>query len=491
MISRVGTVLDQGELTQSLGVKGIRSLQKMFSISTPAHGNTFNKISSFKRVNVAGVPKILLPRFAGRMLITAGILPNVRVALPKGEPRLFEYDNTDPIVLTPNQQIVLDHLMGTVYTQASRDAGTASTTLQMEPGYGKTYLAVGLIRAIQKKTLIVVPNTYLLRQWVIVLTQAFPNFTIGTYYGAKKVDGDIVVSIINSAIKYPDYNKCGLVVYDESHMYCSKSFSKIFTTAQSTCCIGLTATPNERLDGFDRVAHWALGSVLRADTITGWNPAAVNFTSHVRRVMYSGHPDFIKPILSRAGIISVPLMVNQLQEDIHRNQLIVSYAAKLYDQGLNVFVFSDRREHLQIVAEMLNARNLNFIAPELGVDNTQEACVLMGGSTDEDIEHAKQTGRIVMTTYQYSGTGVSISKMNAIILSMPRRSKMKQILGRIFRLSSDETIERQIIDLVDCKTSLKSQYSTRKKMYIEKGADIETLKIDWTQCEEDILKTLL
>ena len=34
-----------------------------------------------------------------------------------------------------------------------------------------------------------------------------------------KKDGDIVVSIINSALKYPDYSKFGLIIYDEVHMY--------------------------------------------------------------------------------------------------------------------------------------------------------------------------------------------------------------------------------------------------------------------------------
>ncbi len=85
-----------------------------------------------------------------------------------------------------------------------------------------------------------------------------------------------------------------------------------------------------------------------------------------------------------------------------------------------------------------------------------------------------------MTTYQYSGTGVSINKMNAIILATPRKSNMKQIMGRIFRLKSDASITRDIIDIVDNRICLKSQYYTRKKTYInDLHAIIEDKKVKW------------
>ena len=43
-----------------------------------------------------------------------------------------------------------------------------------------------LISKINQKTLIIVPNTYLLKQWVELLTQYFPENTIGEYYGKTK-----------------------------------------------------------------------------------------------------------------------------------------------------------------------------------------------------------------------------------------------------------------------------------------------------------------
>ena len=173
---------------------------------------------------------------------------------------------------------------------------------------------MGVIQLVKKKTYVIVPNTYLLKQWVNVLTKVFPNNTIGYYYGVKKTDGDIVVSIINSALKYPDYHKFGLIIYDEVHMYCSNKFAKIFTQAQAACCLGITATPTNRIDKFDPIAHWALGKVVYAEKIKGWNPADVKFSTQITRVVYNGHDDYTQILESSSGIVSVPLMINQLKK---------------------------------------------------------------------------------------------------------------------------------------------------------------------------------
>lgn len=279
-------------------------------------------------------------------------------------------------------------------------------------------------------------------------------------------------------------------------MYCSNKFAVIFSKAQAACCLGITATPTDRIDKFDPVAQWALGKVIYAEKLPEWNAANVNFTSEVTRVLYDGHKDYTKILESAAGIVSVPLMVNQLQEDPYRNKLIVAYAIKLYNMGRNVFVFSDRREHLHVLAKVLSEYKVKFEAPELEdgkkTNNPKRLAgvtELMGGSTDKDIERAKNTGRIIMTTYQYSGTGVSINKMNSIILATPRKSNMNQILGRIYRLNSDATVVRHVIDLVDNKICLKSQFYTRKKTYINKlQAPITNVKIKWQTCvNKDIL----
>jgi hypothetical protein len=478
-LTRKGVLIEYNPLLDKIGHEGIRKIRSMFTIVTIGHNNSRKTICSFKIIGRSKkeITFMVLPRFGGFMLQKAGLIGEITNSLQKGE--CVDFKEPD-ISLTSNQTTVLHHLLTTTYTQHNIDKGTASATIQMDPGYGKTYLAMGLISTIKKKTMIIVPNTYLLRQWVSILESVFPKNTIGCYYGVKKTDGDVVVAIVNSALKYTEYEKYGLIIYDEVHMYCSSKFAAIFSTAHALCCLGLTATPFDRIDKFDPVAHWALGKPILAENIEGWDPVDVVFSTEVTRVIFNGHEDFTRILTSSAGIVSVPLMVNQIQDDHHRNTLIVAYAITLYRTGRNVFVFSDRREHLHTLAKILIENRIEFDAPELDIGVAE----LMGGSTDNDIEAAKINGRIIMTTYQYSGTGVSINKMNSIILATPRKSNMKQILGRIYRLSSDATVVRNIIDIVDNKTCLKAQYSARKKVYVNNlSALITPIKISWGDCD--------
>ena len=346
--------------------------------------------------------------------------------------------------------------------------------MQMDPGYGKTYLGVGLIERVGRRAVVIVPNTYLLRQWVGILKEAFPRNVIGCYYGVRKVDGDVVVAVVNSALTYGGWGRCGLVIYDEVHMYCSAKFKEVFGVAQAARCLGITATPSERIDRFDPVAHWALGKVVRADGVEGWDAAAIEFTARVVKVEYGGPAEYTEVIESKMGVVSVPLMVNQLVGDPYRNAVVVAYAARLCREGRNVFVFSDRREHLHVLAALLRGVDVGVEAPELeGVEE------LMGGASDREIEDAKVRGRVILTTYAYTAVGVSINKMDALILATPRKSNMRQILGRIFRLGSDQGIRRDIVDVVDVRVCLKSQYYTRKKEYARLGAEVSTHKVGW------------
>lgn len=489
-LSRVGCVIDYNALMCKLKNKGIHKIRSIFTIVTIGHNNSRKTITSFRVINSNSKKNklVVIPRFGGFMLQDIKLLDNVINNLPGGTNIQFKDVN---ITLTKNQSTVLNYLNENVYNTDNIKTGKSSTILQMNAGYGKTYLSMGVINTMKKKTFIIVPNTYLLKQWVNILETTFPNNTIGMYCGKYKTDGDIIVSIINSALKYPCFDNIGLVIYDEVHMYCSSKFAKIFETAQSKLCLGITATPTQRLDKFDLVSQWALGKIIYSDKINGWDPQAVNFKTSVTRIIYNGHKDYTKILESAAGIISVPLMVNQLQSDPYRNKIIIKYAIELYNMGRNIFVFSDRRGHLHDLAKCLSELKIRFDAPELTddvtytTDDTTDKKIegiteLMGGSTDENIEYAKKTGRIILTTFQYSGTGVSINKMNSLILATPRKSNMEQILGRIYRLSSDATVERHIIDLVDNRTCLKSQYYSRKKVYINHlHSEIKDITINW------------
>jgi superfamily II DNA or RNA helicase len=347
-----------------------------------------------------------------------------------------------------------------------------------------------LIGQLKVKTLIIVPNTYMLKQWVQILSELFPNNTIGEYYSKKKTDGDIVVSIINSClsksfpfnkvnkIDQPEltikeyYSRFDFVILDECHMYCTKTFGEVFYRIQSTYMLGLSATPDERLDGFDLMAQYHLGDIIDAELIENYSKVDVKFNSNVKIIKYDGPDEYTQNVINvKNNMINVPQMISNFIIDDKRNQLIVNETIRLLNKKHNIFIFSDRRGHLELLSELLNdAINSNY------------QIILYGGSSDDDIQVAQDNSKIILTTYQYSSTGVSISKLDALILATPRRNGLTQIIGRIHRLDERyQDKKRQIIDIVDNKTVLKFQYNTRKKAYEKRGCKIKTKTINHTE----------
>lgn len=363
---------------------------------------------------------------------------------------------------------------------------------------GKTFVAMDLISKINKKTLIVVPNTFLLKQWLELLHKYFPDNKIGEYYSKKKKDGDIIVSIINSAIlndftfktkinkekiittytPIEYYNQFGFIIFDESHKYCSNTFKSIFKVAQCNYMLGLTATPNERLDHFDAVSHLNIGNVLDVEELTNYEKNDVIFESTVEVIKYSGPNEYTNvEINPKNNMINVPFIINQIINDEYRNQLIIDNIKKLSIDNLNIFVFSERRNHLITLYDLLKEQYEEEC--ELSIPEENKNIVLYGGSSDNDIQNAKEKSKVIFTTYQYSSTGVSIVKMNAMILATPRKSNSTQIIGRVFRLGKGQDIHRKIIDIVDDKLPLKYQYNSRKKTYKDRDSIITKTNIDY------------
>jgi superfamily II DNA or RNA helicase len=381
---------------------------------------------------------------------------------------------------------------------------------------------------LKKKTLIVVPNTYLLTQWVDLLKEFFPNNKIGQYYGKQKEDGDIVVAIINSLINdnftftstklieieeikgkkkikkikikkekeiitksYKEYFKeFGFVILDESHIYCTDSFKVAYNRFQSTYMLGLSATPNERNNNCDIISHLNIGKVLIASEIEKYKNDDTKFTAEVSVIKYNGPDKYTNVHINETTkMICVPKIIEELVNDEYRNKLIIDQIYELFDLKLNIFVFSERRSHLEYLHEQFNYllddkdidKNVvknNISIPELDINKN---IVLYGNSSDEDINVAKTNSNVIFTTFAYSSTGVSINRMTALVLTTPRRSKSIQIIGRIFRLNKENThIKRVIVDIVDNKTVLKNQLYERMKAYKDRDAEIKKKEINYS-----------
>lgn len=495
-----GLEINSNQLIEKYSPEGLKKIQNKFIIRYKSPIGTYyiTKLLYFKHGE-----NIIFPRFLGFNLLKLKIIDTITNKISEGINIDLNYIGTS----NQNQMNVINYIFENIYTKNNVKIGKAGLTLQLLAGFGKSYVAMDIIGRLKLKTLIIVPNTYLLKQWVEILTKYFPNNTIGEYYGKNKKDGDIIVGIINSLvndefilkdpfnkkIKYTYsyeefYKQFGFIILDESHIYCTDIFKVIYHRFQSTYMLGLSATPNERNDKCDLISHSNIGEVLDAHTLPNFIHSDIKFQADVHLIKYNGPDEYVKVHINPiTNMICVPQMIEDITNDEYRNKLILNELLKLFELKLNIFVFSERRSHLEYLynefnclLEELGEDNKNYLSvPELNINNN---LVLYGGSSDDDIEIAKTKSNVIFTTYSYSSTGVSIDKMNAVILSTPRKSKAKQIIGRIFRLNKENShIKRIIIDIIDNKTVLKHQLYGRMGAYKERECNIIKKNINYDE----------
>lgn len=512
-LSERGVAFNVEKFIELYGNETLLKLKKKMTV------NTVDKITKIpKRTAMFNVIKtsngtfLELPKFCLDMLRTKKYINNISSSLVIGERMYHSYTGQS----NPNQQIVVKYVIDKFRDDSSDNFN--GFTLKLIPGSGKTFCAMDIIGKVKRKTLIVVPNTYLLNQWVKLLIQYFPTATIGELYGKKKTDGDIIVGIINTVadldtfdiihkvplpnigktIKYTKYittisvdelySKIGLTVFDETQMYVSKEFRKAFKRVYSRFTIGLSATPDIREDKLDIIHLSWVGPILDAEQLKDYSPAQDAFQSTATLIKYYAHDDNAEFKKREDGMMDYQSIIESLVNDPNRNKLLVNNILRLAKNGHYVFVFSDRRSHLEqlydTILDMQLDTPINLELPESNKMDHKNAdsnkIILYGGSSDETIETANNISNIIFTTYAYSSTGVSIKKMDCLVLASPRRSNMKQIINRVFRLGSDQNIERQIIDIIDMKMPIKKQKIERIKAYEERGSRIiyDTHKVE-------------
>ena len=106
----------------------------------------------------------------------------------------------------------------------------------------------------------------------------------------------------------------------------------------------------------------------------------------------------------------------------------------------------------------------------------------MGGTTGDDMQKVKsKKNHIVLTSYGFGRRGISLVDMTAIIMASPRKHGLNQIIGRIMRRGSDQSIIREIYDIVDNRSMLKYQFKEREKVYNKREYPIIIDKYWWDQ----------
>lgn len=272
----------------------------------------------------------------------------------------------------------------------------------------------------------------------------------------------ILISIINSAArKTSDFWKpFGMTIFDECHNYTSYERSKIFENCQSPYMLGTSATPDRRWNC--KLIEHNIGRIVDYDRYIS---ASGIVKGTVYKILYRGPPEYTMRICNKKGIVSVAKMVQQFMNDPERNKVLIELIIHAVRKHKHGFVFAMRNDFLFMLKDMLDNRCAREGIPMISV-------VLCSGISAEEKQIAMKSANVIFTNYAFS-EGLNIVHTRFEILASPYKENGKQITGRIMRKNLDD--ERFFYDLIDCNTSLKSQYKERKENYDSRGFTIRKL----------------
>ena len=305
-----------------------------------------------------------------------------------------------------------------------------------------TITAIYIASMISMKTIVVIKNIVLIKQWKESIEKFCPTAKVQALTPKSKMDKDAHFYIMN-AINIPKmyrsfFKDIGLVIVDEVHLIVTRALSLAFQYLAPKYCLALSATP-ERPDGMDVLIDVYFGSHRIFRKLN---------RKHIAYRIDTG----FKPVYDQGDWNAV---LNQQAESERHNGFIFKIVEKFKDR--NFLMLCKRVGHAKYLCEELAKRG-------------EKVCTLVGTQKDYDPE-----ARILIGTVGKVGVGFDHPKLNALIIAGDVEEYFIQYLGRVMRTREGEPL---IFDLVDNNASLKRHYYTRSKIYREHGGIIRKLVFD-------------
>jgi len=355
----------------------------------------------------------------------------------------------------------------------------ADSLLQHETGvlaastaFGKTVVAAYLIAQRQVNTLVVVHRRQLLDQWVHALSQflGISSKDIGQFGGGKhKSNGNLDVAMIQSLIQKGVVSDIvgnyGYLIVDECHHISAVSFEQVVRQSKAKYFTGLSATVT-RKDGHQPIIFMQCGPVRYK----------VNDRDQANKRPFS-HKVIVRPTkfhlpshLQYIATQSIQEVYSSLEKDDDRNQMIVEDVVAAVQANRFPVLLTERREHLETLAELLNKRVAHVFVMKGGMGKKQRQ-ELKDRITDLPADQS----RVILATGRYLGEGFDDERLDTLFLALPIswRGTLTQYAGRLHRLNAAKK-EVIIYDYVDFDVPvLARMHSKRRSGYKALGYDIE------------------
>ena len=330
--------------------------------------------------------------------------------------------------------------------------------LDVEPGKGKTVMALNILSRIKKKTLVVVHKSFLLNQWKERIEQFLPNAKVGIIQG-KIFDienKDIVIGMLQtlSTKKFSDevISEFGFTIYDECHHLSAEVFSGVMVNITTNYVLGLSGTMT-RKDGLTKVFKWFIGPIVHKEKSECQEEVVIKCLPfqdvddeeyNEVETDFKGNPQYSK-------------MITKICSTESRTDMIV-----------NVIAYEIKQEIKQQI--MILAHNKNLINELLNKILSFEPSVglYIGGMKEEQLKES-ESKKVIIATYAMASEGLDIKSLTTLLMATPK-TDVCQSVGRILRSKHSRPL---VIDIIDDHEIFKRQYKKRKTYYNKKKYTIQ------------------
>jgi superfamily II DNA or RNA helicase len=436
----------------------------------PSLVNRLIRLAAFQNPEFYAAQAMRLPTFGKPRVISCAELFTKHIALPRGcvdasvgllvsngiRPELRDERNSGTQLrtcflgtLTKEQRAAVDALM-------AHDTGVLAATT----AFGKTVVACNLIAERNTNTLVLVHRQQLLDQWVARL-RAFLDIEpdrIGVIRGGRKrPTGVIDVATVQSLVRKGEVSDLvgdyGHLVVDECHHLSAVSFEAVARAAKAKYVLGLSATVT-RKDGHHPIIFMQCGPIrYRVDAR---KQAAARPFSHrvvVKRTAFRAERQ------QSDALVAIQDLYGLLHRDAARNDMIFDDILSALEAGRSPVVITERKDHLQAIAERLTKFAKNVIVLKGGMGAKQRHQVTEALASVPDGEE-----RIIVATGRYLGEGFDDTRLDTLFLTMPIswRGTLAQYAGRLHRLHAAKR-EVVIYDYVDAAEPLLAKMARRRE----------------------------
>ena len=387
--------------------------------------------------------KIYIPRHYGEEHF--GSLPDDQIKLPRGDIIEDQYCEFNGSLREYQINIVQKYL------NAVKNSGGG--LLDVDPGKGKTVMALNIISQLKVKTLVIVHKSFLLNQWIERIEQFLPSARVGKIQGQiiDIEEKDIVIGMLQS-LSMKEYASdtfdCfGLSIYDETHHLGAETFSKSMLKITTNYTLGLSGTM-QRKDGLTKVFKMFLGDVIHKEKSN-----TSEHTVMVKCVNYAVNDDeFNEMKYNYKGDPMYSTMISKLCTYNHRSEFILSI--------IKTELKRDPNQQIMVLAH--NKTLITYLHDAIVHRDMATAGYYVGGMKEEALKQSEGK-KVIIATYAMASEGLDIKTLTTLIMASPK-TDVCQSVGRILRTKHAAPL---VIDIVDSHDIFVAQWRKRKAYYIK------------------------